>query len=127
MSKVLYVDHDLERIIQIQELLSSQHNLEVALNGWEGLAAAMLYKPDIVLFNLNARIMDGVEAVRLLRTEEALCQLPVLGFTLPKSEEIERIALQVGCTQILENPFHESLSQVIAEFFSEDHLKKIQE
>ena len=64
MAKVLFVDHDLERIMYAQDILNTYFNVDIALNGWEGLAASMVYSPDLIIFNLNTLIMNGVEAVR---------------------------------------------------------------
>lgn len=114
--KVLYIDQDLKRIAGIRELLSQNFNVEASFNGWEGLAASMMYKPDIVLINLMAPIMDGAEVIRLIRTEEKLKDLPVLGFTEPRNEYVEEAALNKGCNQILSFPFDKKLIEVIQRY-----------
>ena len=123
--KVIYVDHELSRINQIQELLSESFNLEIAMNGWEGLAAAMLYHPDLMLFNLASTVMDGVEAVRLIRTEPKLKDLPIIGFTVPTHREIEEMSMKVGCTKIIEYPFSENLEREVLDYLPEDQPLEI--
>ena len=115
MAKVLYIDHDMERIIKVQEILGGVVQVEIAMNGWEGLAASMMYTPDLVLINLMSKVMDGREMVRLLRTEANLQALPVLGFTVPSHKEMEAAAIQVGCTRIVEYPFGQTLEKTITQ------------
>jgi len=119
MSTLLLIEHDHSRIQEIRELLSDHFNVDVAFTGWEGLAAAMMYKPNLVLFNLNAHVMDGVEAVRLVRTEPELKDLPVLGFTEPSVDIIEKEALNRGCTRILSYPFDSGLPALLKEYLPE--------
>lgn len=106
MLKVLFVDHDPQRSVEMNKLLSQSFHLETAFNGWEGLGSAMLSRPDIILLNLNVAVMDGVELLRLLRSEEDLADLPVLGFTEPHNPSLENQALAVACNGLLEYPFN---------------------
>ncbi|MGK5092462.1 response regulator [Deltaproteobacteria bacterium TL4] len=115
MAKLLYVDHDMKRVIQVQQKLAGFINVEIALNGWEGLAAAMLYSPDLVLVNLMTTVMDGLEMIRLLRTEPDKQNLPVIGFTYPHHLELEKIATQKGCSTIIKFPFSEDLKKIITQ------------
>lgn len=109
MAKVLYVDHELTRIVQCKELLSDDYIIEIAYTGWEGLGAAMMYHPDIMLLNLNVAVMDGLELLRLMRTEEELIDLPVLCFTTPRDEQMEKTALLKTCSDVIEYPFDKAV------------------
>ena len=115
MLKVLYVDHDPQRAAELNQLLAQDFQLENAFTGWEGLGSAMLFRPDIMLLNLNVSVMDGVELLRLLRTEENLIDLPVLGFTEPRDRLIENQALNMACDGLVDYPFQKTpLCQRIA-------------
>ncbi len=100
---ILYVDHNLERMLALKQKLEGCCDVEYAPNGWEGLGAAMMYKPELVVLNLMAEVMTGLEMLRLIRTEEALNTLPVIGFTDPENEEAHRLAKELGCTALLES------------------------
>lgn len=100
---ILYVDHNLERMQALKEKLDGCCEVEYAPNGWEGLGAAMMYKPQLVVLNLMAEVMTGLEMLRLLRTEDALTSLPVLVFTDPENEEAHRLAQELGCTALLDS------------------------
>ncbi len=115
MIKVLYVDAKTNRGMELKGVLGSdEYNIDVAFTGWEGLGAAMLYNPDIMLLDLLIPVMDGVELLRLLRTEEKQAHLPVLGFTYPRNEDFEKRALEMTCAGIFEYPFQpDVLSEMI--------------
>ena len=101
MGNVLLVDDDLNRLAQVRQLLDGKFDVEPAFNAWDGVGAALMYKPTLVLFNLASPIMTGPEALRLIRSEEVLQELPIFGFTL-----------KYGCTRILENLLDPSLPQL---------------
>ncbi|MBF0289620.1 MAG: response regulator transcription factor [SAR324 cluster bacterium] len=126
MIKILYVDANMKRGMELKELLpSSNYSIDVAFTGWEGLGAAMLYHPDIMLLDLLVPVMDGLELLRLLRTEEKHADLPVLGFTTPRNEDFEKQALKMACAGIFEYPFDVAeLSQLIQQTMSSVEEKK---
>ena len=113
MGNVLFVDDDLARLAQVRQLLVGKFDVEPAFTAWDGVAAAMMYKPALVLFNLAAPVMTGPEALRLIRSEEASRELPVLGFTDPRDPELEEAALRSGCTRMLENLLDPALPQLL--------------
>ena len=110
MPNLLYVDHDLTRLGEIQHQLSEHFQLEVAFNGWEGFANSIMNKPDIVLLNLELPVMDGLEMVRLVRTETDCAHLILLGFSLKElSSEFPETAERLGLNQLVEYPFAQQL------------------
>ena len=113
MGNVLLVDDVLDRLAQVRQVLEGKFDVEPAFNAWDGVGAALMYKPTLVLFNLAAPIMTGPEALRLIRSEEALQELPILGFTAPRDPELEKASLKNGCTRILEDPLDPALPQLL--------------
>jgi CheY-like chemotaxis protein len=110
MPNLLYVDHDLTRLGEIQHQLSEHFQLEVAFNGWEGFANSVMNKPDVVLLNLELPVMDGLELVRLVRTEPDCAHLILLGFSLKElSSEFAETAERLGLNQLVGYPFAQQL------------------
>lgn len=105
MYKLHLIDADLERFLVLKEMLPDDYSIEVSFNGWEGLGAALMYNPDILLVNIISPIMDGIEVIRLIRTEEKLAKLPILCYSHPKQTDAEELAKQYGCNHILNFPF----------------------
>lgn len=118
MPNILFVDHDIKRLAELRFLLGEEFEVEPAFNGWDGLGAVLMYKPKLVLFNLSSKIMTGVEALRLLRSEENSANLPVLGFTTPINEIVEKVSMEAGCTAIMNYPFEPELKNIILDYLA---------
>ena len=79
-------------------------------DSWEGFANSVMNKPDVVLLNLELPVMDGLEMVRLVRTETDCAHLILLGFSLKElSSEFAETAQRLGLNQLVEYPFAQQL------------------
>ena len=118
---ILYVDHNLTRVEQFCIRVKLDFKVETAFNGWDGLGATLMYNHDLVVFNLSVPILSGLEAIRLIRSEESLLELPFLGFTIPRDPVMEAACMGAGCTQIVEDPLSESLPIQLRDIFKPNH------
>jgi two-component system NarL family response regulator len=96
-ARVLVVDdHSLLRT-GVANIINQEAGLEVvaqAANGLEAIEAFRLLRPDVTLMDLRMPEMEGVEAVRRIRTIDPLARVVVLT-TYDADEDIAR-ALQAG-------------------------------
>ncbi|BCB26086.1 hypothetical protein SKTS_09720 [Sulfurimicrobium lacus] len=69
----------------------SPHRMLEAANGEEALALARSERPDVILMDIRMPVMDGLQATRLLKADDALKSIPVVVITASavKSEEGE--------------------------------------
>lgn len=108
--KVLVVDDE----PQIRRALRAgleQNGYQVFLtaNGAEGLDAAALHLPDLVILDLAMPGMDGFEVCRQLRE---WTRIPVLVLSVREGEEDKIQALDLGADDYLTKPF--SLGELLA-------------
>jgi CheY-like chemotaxis protein len=89
----------------ISEFLRAQgFRVEIARDGREAVAMASSSIPDVVLMDIQMPVMDGIEAVRLLRSAESTRRLPVVAVTaLAMPGDAER-RLAAGADHYLAKP-----------------------
>lgn len=76
-----------------------------ASDGANGLAKARDEKPDLIILDLMLPKMSGLEVCKILKTDAATRQIPVLMLTA-KAEEIDRIVgLELGADDYVVKPF----------------------
>lgn len=95
-SVLLVDDHALLRT-GVANIINQEPDLHVvaeAGNGVEAVAAYERYRPDVALLDLRMPVMEGVEAVRLIRERDPQARVIVLT-TYDTDEEIAR-ALRAG-------------------------------
>ncbi|HSM35356.1 MAG TPA: ATP-binding protein [Longimicrobiales bacterium] len=93
MARVLVVDDQrISRETARGILLEAGHDVEVAEDGPGGLKAALEWKPDVIVLDLNMPGMDGFAVLEELQREEATAPIPVLFLTAepPRDELVVR-------------------------------------
>ncbi len=79
-----------------------------AANGAEALAAAAADRPDLIILDLTMPVMDGYEALKRLRADPRLKDIPVVMLTAEAGREnVLRIA-QLGVQGYVIKPFDEA-------------------
>lgn len=111
---LLVDDHEVVRR-GLKEVLRAERDLQVvgeASNGHEAVEAARRLKPAIAIIDIEMPGMDGIEATQRIRT--ALPLIKILIFTLHRSEELMRQALEAGARGlVLKSDFGDSLLSAI--------------
>jgi two-component system, cell cycle response regulator DivK len=88
-------DQEDNRQILRDLLTSADYEIMEAENGEEALAAAAKQRPDLILMDIQLPIMDGYEAMRRIKADPALTDVPVIAVTsyaLSSNEEKVRAA-----------------------------------
>jgi two-component system chemotaxis response regulator CheY len=66
--KLLLVDDNTQLLSILEALLSrTGHRLATAANGWEGYQRALVFRPDVVISDLDMPLMDGLTMMRHIR------------------------------------------------------------
>jgi len=76
-----------------------------ASNGAEGLGALKNESVDLILCDINMRVMDGLEFLRQLQTVESAKGVPVVMITTEGSESHVVQALSIGARGYIRKPF----------------------
>lgn len=107
MGKLAYVVEDEDSIREIVRCALSSCGLQVT--GFEDAVAMFAelahQKPDLILLDIMLPTIDGLEALRRLKADEATAPIPVILLTA-KSGEIDKVAgLDLGAEDYITKPF----------------------
>lgn len=101
---VLVVDDTLDNLILINEILKDEYRVRVATNGLKALEAARYAPPDIILMDIMMPAMNGYEACRRLKEDEALRDIPVLFLTAKSDVADEQRGFALGGADYIVKP-----------------------
>ena len=86
------------------QLLEDDYTVLQAVDGGEGVRMAEERKPDLILMDLGMPVMDGWEATRKIKAQEALKNIPVIAVTSHAMVGDEIEARKAGCDDYLSKP-----------------------
>jgi CheY-like chemotaxis protein len=98
MAKVLLVeDNEMNRDILFRRLSRRGYVVVFAVDGQQGVEMARSEKPDIILMDMSLPIIDGWEATRRVKSDNAIRDVPVIGLTAHAMSGDREKALEAGC------------------------------
>ncbi|MDB5100788.1 MAG: adenylate cyclase [Cyanobacteria bacterium RYN_339] len=104
--RVLIVDDDPDCRLILQLMLAKlDWDLHFAENGVDGLAAAKVLQPDLILMDLLMPQMTGLEAVAAMRATPALAGTAVFAITAMAFEQERHMAFAAGFDVVITKPF----------------------
>ncbi|MDK9703064.1 MAG: response regulator [Sulfuritalea sp.] len=97
-------------------LVKAGHGVSQAVDGEAGVRLAQETRPDLVLLDIQMPGIDGLEAIRRLRSNPATAQLKIIAVTALAMKGDEERIRAAGCDGYIAKPFHyrEFLEQVKA-------------
>ncbi len=115
--KILVVDDtEWNRDLMVQ-LLEDEYTVLQAVDGEEGVRVAEQQKPDLILMDLGMPVMDGWEATRMIKANDALKHIPIIAVTSHAMVGDEIDARKAGCDDYLSKPVDdEALLKKIKKF-----------
>ncbi|MBO0996245.1 response regulator transcription factor [Bacillus sp. SD075] len=105
MSKKILVVDDEQSIVTLLQynLEQSGYSVITALDGEQGLEAAVDIRPDLVVLDLMLPKMDGLEVCKQLRQQKI--NIPILMLTAKDDEFDKVLGLELGADDYLTKPF----------------------
>jgi CheY-like chemotaxis protein len=105
MPKILLVeDNEMNRDMLARRLEKRGYTVTIAVDGSQGIALTHSEKPDLVLMDMSLPGIDGWEATRQLKADQATAAIPIIALTAHAMAEDRERALAAGCNEYESKP-----------------------
>lgn len=98
MPKILLVeDNEMNRDMLSRRLIRNGYEVFIATDGQQGADMAMSTLPDIILMDMSLPVIDGWEATRRIKANDATRRIPVIALTAHAMAGDREKAMEAGC------------------------------
>ena len=117
---VLVVEDSPDNLQTMKALLGDRYQIVEAGDGRAGIELARRHLPDLVLTDIALPGLDGIQALREIRDDEALRHIPVIAVTASAMKGDREEILAHGFDGYLSKPLdHDALRNLLREFLDE--------
>ena len=98
-------------------LSAYEYRVILAKNGEIAVSMATTHQPDIILMDIQMPVMDGLQAIRLIRADPKQAKVPIIALTARAMQGDQERCLEAGANQYLSKPVGlEELVGMIGQF-----------
>ncbi len=98
MQKILLVeDNEMNRDMLSRRLTRNGYEVVIAVDGQQGADMAVSERPDLILMDMSLPVIDGWEATRRVKANDATRAIPVIALTAHAMAGDREKAMEVGC------------------------------
>jgi two-component system cell cycle response regulator DivK len=98
MLKILLVeDNEMNRDMLSRRLIRNGYEVVIAIDGQQGADMALSEGPDLILMDMSLPVIDGWEATRRIKANDATRRIPVIALTAHAMAGDREKAMEVGC------------------------------
>lgn len=97
MAKILYVEDNEDNVYMLQRRLTRKgFEVVIAENGEVGVEKSKSESPDLILMDLSMPVMDGWDAIKVIKADEVTKSIPVIALSAHAMEEHRQRAIDSG-------------------------------
>ena len=98
MPRILLVeDNEMNRDMLSRRLVRNGYEVFLAMDGQQGAEMALSERPDLILMDMSLPVIDGWEATRRIKANDATRRIPVIALTAHAMAGDREKAMEVGC------------------------------
>lgn len=102
----MVVDDNRENIMLVRDVLEvADYDVVEALSGKRALNIVLDEQPDLILLDVNMPVMNGFEVCRLLKSEEATHNIPVIMLTAQSDVDSRVHGIEAGADDYMTKPY----------------------
>jgi two-component system, cell cycle response regulator DivK len=122
---ILVVEDNAMNMKLMRAVLTLGHYRMVeALDAEAGIRLAGEERPDLILMDIQLPGMDGLSAIRIIKADPDLKDIPIFAMTGFAMEDDKKKAMDIGFSGYIVKPFHVTeLLETIAHVFSDRQAK----
>ena len=80
-----------------RRLVRNGYEVSIAIDGQQGVDMALSERPDLILMDMSLPVIDGWEATRRVKANDATRGIPVIALTAHAMAGDREKAMEVGC------------------------------
>src|SRR5215210_8371690 len=105
--RILVVEDNMDNYELVRFVLErAGYDVFLAMNGRDGVAAARLQQPDLILMDLTMPEMDGWLAAERLKADDSTKSIPLYALSAHALPSERKRALEAGCDGYVSKPIH---------------------
>jgi len=105
--RILVVEDNIDNYELVRFILErAGYDVFLAVNGRDGVSAARLQKPDLILMDLGMPEMDGWLAAEKLKADDSTRPIPLYALSAHTLPAERKRALEAGCDGYVSKPIH---------------------
>ena len=106
MQKTIFVvDDNTTNLVTAEEALGEQYVVFTLPSAEKMFTALLKVKPDLILLDIEMPEVDGFEAIRRLKSNEAFAEIPVIFLTAISDPATEAKGIDLGAVDFITKPF----------------------
>ncbi len=105
MARVLIIEDDEYNRQYLEQLLEDEFDVIMAVDGSQGIFAAIDHTPDVILLDLSMPRVGGWNVVEMLSSDERTENIPVVIMTGHTDGKTRLKAHEMGCAGFLAKPY----------------------
>ena len=100
MAKILLVeDNEMNRDMLSRRLMRKGFEVEMAVDGQEGVDMAKSISPDLILMDLSLPVLDGWSATKVIKKDPETDKIPVIALTAHAMAGDREKAMEAGADE----------------------------
>ncbi|WP_144394752.1 hybrid sensor histidine kinase/response regulator transcription factor [Pleionea sediminis] len=119
---VLIIEDNPEMQVLLKRILQPHYRISCEANGEQGLSAAIIQQPDLIISDIMMPVMDGLQLTHKLKSDNNTSHIPLILLSAKAAHEEQLEGLIEGANDYITKPF--SHEELVARVANQMALKK---
>ncbi len=103
--KVLIIEDDIEVSDYLADYLSNYFDIEIAVDGLDGLKKCSLINPQLIICDAMMPKLNGYEVIKRIKSDFQTCHIPIIMLTAYAAPQYQLQGIESGADSYITKPF----------------------